>query len=301
MPHLSVSRLLLPGAVVLILNSAYLVAAPTASLWYYANVVAHPLLGIALALAVAPRVVRREWAVGPLAVAGAGVVGVGLLLGLVVLVRGATRQYEPILYAHIATSVAGAALLVVDTWRRATGAASRVWAVRGALVAIVAAGVAAPIVRTLLDDKWQQAYRIENPIRTPTSMEEEGAEPTSPFFPSSADTNTGDLIPSEFFLTSETCGRCHADIYDQWSSSAHHFSSFNNQWYRKSIEYMQDVVGTQPSKWCAGCHDHAVSSTGGSTSRPVSRSTRQRRKQVSGVHRVTRSCTWGARWGRATS
>ena len=38
----------------------------------------------------------------------------------------------------------------------------------------------------------------------------------------------------------------------------HHFSSFNNQWYRKSIEYMQDVVGTQPSKWCAGCHDHAV-------------------------------------------
>ena len=23
----------------------------------------------------------------------------------------------------------------------------------------------------------------------------------------------------------------------------HHFSSFNNQWYRKSIEYMQDVVG----------------------------------------------------------
>src|SRR5258707_10074838 len=38
----------------------------------------------------------------------------------------------------------------------------------------------------------------------------------------------------------------------------HHFSSFNNQWYRKSIEYMQDVVGPRPSKWCAGCHDHAV-------------------------------------------
>jgi hypothetical protein len=26
-------------------------------------------------------------------------------------------------------------------------------------------------------------------------------------------------------------------------SSAHHFSSFNNQWYRKSIEYMQSRVG----------------------------------------------------------
>ena len=53
-------------------------------------------------------------------------------------------------------------------------------------------------------------------------------------------------------------GRCHGDIYEQWNSSAHHFSSFNNQWYRKSIEYMQDVVGTEPSKFCAGCHDHAV-------------------------------------------
>ena len=38
----------------------------------------------------------------------------------------------------------------------------------------------------------------------------------------------------------------------------HHFSSFNNQWYRKSVEYMQDVDGVQPSKWCAGCHDPAL-------------------------------------------
>jgi hypothetical protein len=38
----------------------------------------------------------------------------------------------------------------------------------------------------------------------------------------------------------------------------HHFASFNNQFYRKSIEYMQSIKGTQPTKWCAGCHDHAV-------------------------------------------
>ncbi|HMB83851.1 MAG TPA: tetratricopeptide repeat protein, partial [Terriglobales bacterium] len=44
----------------------------------------------------------------------------------------------------------------------------------------------------------------------------------------------------------------------QWNSSAHHFSSFNNQWYRKAIEYMQDTIGTKPSKWCGGCHDPAV-------------------------------------------
>ena len=59
-------------------------------------------------------------------------------------------------------------------------------------------------------------------------------------------------------MTAEECGRCHKDIYDQWRSSAHRFSSFNNQWYRKAVEYMQDTVGTEPSKWCAGCHDHAM-------------------------------------------
>src|ERR1019366_3236600 len=59
-------------------------------------------------------------------------------------------------------------------------------------------------------------------------------------------------------MDSEACGNCHKDIYQQWKSSMHHFASFNNQFYRKSIEYMQDVVGTRSSKWCAGCHDHAV-------------------------------------------
>ncbi|MCB1019402.1 MAG: tetratricopeptide repeat protein, partial [Acidobacteria bacterium] len=86
-----------------------------------------------------------------------------------------------------------------------------------------------------------------------------GPRQASPFFPSSSNTNTGDYIPSDFFMESEACQECHSDIYDQWHSSAHHFSSFNNQFYRKSIEYMQDVTGgVESSKWCAACHDHAM-------------------------------------------
>jgi len=65
-------------------------------------------------------------------------------------------------------------------------------------------------------------------------------------------------IPAKYFMQSQACERCHSDIYKQWNSSAHHFSSFNNQWYRKSIEYMQDVAGVKSSKWCAGCHDPAL-------------------------------------------
>ena len=59
-------------------------------------------------------------------------------------------------------------------------------------------------------------------------------------------------------MDSATCGECHVDIYEQWQSSMHRFSSFNNQFYRKSIEYMQETAGVKASKWCAGCHDHAM-------------------------------------------
>ena len=252
------SSFLFPGFIALLLNTAYLVAAPNASLWYYLNVVAHPLLGLALALAAARMVARGEWPSRRLAVTGAAILCVGFVFGLVLLVMGATRQNGSIVAAHVTTSVVGALLLGVHLWRPSAGAGRRRWVVRTCLITAAVAAAAAPVMRAGLDARWRQTYRIENPVRPPASMEEEGAGRASPFFPSSADTTTGGLIQSSFFLTSETCGRCHQDIYEQWNSSAHHFSSFNNQWYRKSIEYMQDVVGTQPSKWCAGCHDHAV-------------------------------------------
>ncbi len=105
---------------------------------------------------------------------------------------------------------------------------------------------------------WRGSYRIVNPAMPPESQDFEGQGVHGDFFPSSVRTNTGGRLGSEFFMASQACQRCHSDIYDQWNSSAHHFSSFNNQWYRKSIEYMQDVDGVKPSRWCAGCHDPAL-------------------------------------------
>jgi tetratricopeptide (TPR) repeat protein len=89
-------------------------------------------------------------------------------------------------------------------------------------------------------------------------MNGEGDGPNGPFFPSSAQTAHSEKIPGSYFMESDACQRCHQDIYKQWYGSMHHFSSFNNQWYRKSIEYMQDVIGVKPSRWCAGCHDPAL-------------------------------------------
>ena len=253
-------RLLVAGFLVLLLNSAYLAALPSASLWYFANVALHPVLGLALAGAVGIALLRRRWTPPPICAAGLGVTAIGLLLGLGVMAVGATRAQRPILVAHVVVMIVGSALLAAHLWRVAaragSGAAMR--ALRAGLAVALLAAVAAPFVRSAADAEWRREHRIVNPTAPPATMQEEGAGPDSPFFPSSANTNVDGIIPADFFLTSETCGRCHKDIYDQWNASAHHFSSFNNQWYRKSIEYMQDVVGTEPSKWCAGCHDHAV-------------------------------------------
>ena len=83
-------------------------------------------------------------------------------------------------------------------------------------------------------ESWQTRSRIQNPTMPPDNMNAEGDGPEGAFFPSSAQVYGKQKIPSKFFMESDSCKRCHEDIYNQWFSSAHHFSSFNNQWYRKS-------------------------------------------------------------------
>ena len=110
-------RLLVAGFLVLLLNSAYLAALPSASLWYFANVALHPLLGLALAVVAAFVLLRRRWRPPPLCAAGLGVTAIGLLLGLGVMVVGATRAQRPILVAHVVVMVVGAVLLAAHLWR----------------------------------------------------------------------------------------------------------------------------------------------------------------------------------------
>ena len=208
-------------------NAAYVAAMPAASVFYIANVLLHLVLGTA-AVAWLVATARRSLRSVPLLIGG--------LLGGWLIFRGATSSHRGILWAHLALAVIGLALLK-PRWR-------------GGLV--VLAVVAAAVRLSPSPD------RIRNPHTAPLAMTGEGAGPKSPFWPSSARTNTGGLIPSDFFMDSQLCGECHRDIYDQWKSSMHHFASFNNQFYRASILHMQELSGTQGSKWCAGCHDHAV-------------------------------------------
>lgn len=142
--------------------------------------------------------------------------------------------------------------------------------------------------------------------------------PASPFFPSAATTTTGDYLPSRIitrddlqdtasfeadlerfgFIVStkigaESCDRCHPDIVEQWSRSAHRFASFNNPFYEATINDMRenatesnewveehiehfpetaDRVGMIKSKWCSACHDPALM-LAGKMNLPVDRRT----------------------------
>jgi tetratricopeptide (TPR) repeat protein len=247
--------ILAAGLVALGLNSLYLGARADAGLFYFANVALHVALGLATAVALAI-LGRRCWSTLPaLGRAAAAAFGTGTLLGTALLVTGTTRPFGALLYAHMAFMALGAVLTLVAL-HRASGLAlplgARPWVVLAAMLVLLSPGA-----RWLAD--WAPPpHRIINPALPPLSMEGEGQGAEGPFFPSSAETTRGGVIPSNFFMTAQECGRCHEEIYEQWRSSAHRFSSFNNQWYRKAVEYMQDTVGTRPSKWCAGCHDHAM-------------------------------------------
>ena len=248
------TRLLLVTAAVLVVNSGYLIAARDANLFHAAQILLHPVLGIAaLKLliwgwkAIGPAL-RRDplrpgfWITGSLLVA----------TGLALLAFGSQPATRPLLTIHLVAAVGFAALLV---WRRQLAAP----------LLLAAAIPAGALLRPFLPD----AGPVLNAGLPPATMADEAmGGAAGPFFPSSAETEHGGLIPEEFFLESDTCGRCHGDITHQWSESAHRFASFNNPWYRRSIEYMQSVVGVTPSKWCAGCHDHAVLFSG-QMDRPV--------------------------------
>lgn len=243
--------------VLLLINSGYLAAFATPSIFYMMNVLAHVVLGLVLG-AVFVRLLARGAVLRRGARAATVLLMLSGALGLVLFYVGALREHRWLLWAHIVTAAAGVAALLVSV-RRLARSAGGGWPVFNRwLQGVTAAMVLLALAGRLLDPFHARYAAIRNPAVTPASMEEEGGGPTSPFWPSSAKTKSGGLIPSDFFLESEKCGECHKDIYEQWRSSAHHFSSFNNQFYRKSIEHMQELSGTKGSRWCAGCHDHAM-------------------------------------------
>ncbi len=265
----------------LVANSAYVAAFGDPSLFYVANALLHPVLGIAAAALLVIVLVRRpQFLAGAEAVTapenpprlGGGrysmagklaavLLALAAVCGIYLAIVGMTRPHSLALYIHVSAAIAGVffLLIILRTHTRekcASLSQKRTW--RWAATVTVASAVFYVGVATYHRVHPNPQYLVRNPDSPPLTMGGEGAGAGSLMFPSSATTTDGKPITSQFFMDSESCKPCHADIYNQWESSMHHMASFNNQWYRKSIEYMQDVDGIKPSMWCAGCHDHAI-------------------------------------------
>ncbi|MGH9617837.1 MAG: hypothetical protein ACRD28_13950, partial [Acidobacteriaceae bacterium] len=233
-------RLLVALCVALAATAVYLYAFPTATLVYETAVALHIVFGSVFIVLVGPGIRKLLLGRSRLEQAGWIVLALGGIAGAILVYTGTRRQQWSILYAHEVVSMLAVAFLLAvwlgnRGWLRHGGikALLRV-ATCLALVAAVAAG--AWWLRTV---PWQREHAIQNPSMAPANQDAEGGGPKSPFFPSDAETYTGKVVPADYFLDSETCKTCHADIYRQWESSAHHYSSFNNQWYRQAIVYMQ--------------------------------------------------------------
>ncbi|MGH9432437.1 MAG: tetratricopeptide repeat protein [Terriglobia bacterium] len=252
-------------AVLLTLNAAYLAAFTTPDMFYVVNMLLHLGLGIAAIVLLVIFLVRNSaFFRGSLGMALGGSTLIAVALGVYLAFFGMTRPHSIELYCHVSFSVLALLLLVVKIRPRRQGNAAEssvfvpahIW--KWSFSLFIIAGVFYVGVVAYHHFDPNPNHFIRNPSTAPLSMDQEGGGKNSLVFPSSAQTADGKTIPSSFFEDSKACERCHADIYHQWYSSMHHYSSFNNQWYRKAIEYMQDTVGIKSSLWCGGCHDHAL-------------------------------------------
>ena len=258
--RLRAGRVVLILGLLLVANSAYIAAFGDPNLFYVANALLHPLLGLAAVVALVAYLFQRNSKLR-LTEPGMYFVYLSTGFGVFLAIVGMTRPHTLALYAHVGLAVGGLFFLLGHLGRLGRFAETRARFGRAyrtaAAVALASAAFyvsAAAYYRLRPDPEFQ----IQNPPLAPLNMDGEGGGPSSLLFPSSATTVDGKPIKSKFFMDSESCQKCHPDIYHQWSSSMHHFASFNNQWYRKSIEYMQDTIGIRSSMWCAGCHDHAL-------------------------------------------
>lgn len=251
-------KISLTAFLILLVNSAYLFSFGEPTLFYILNVLIHVVLGIVLLI---PFSIYLYKHLNNLSIVGkVGVIGliIGIISGGYLMIVGAITPYRWLLITHIVSISSGSILFCIHLLIYSDNITQFL---RKMIIGVIIFALFFPIGANVSQHFFpNQDYTVKNPAFPPTSMYEEGGGTTGNFFPASVETETGNLIPTDFFETSETCAAkgCHPDIYRQWNESAHHFSSFNNQWYRKSIIYMQEVNGIQPSKWCGGCHDPAI-------------------------------------------
>ncbi len=263
---------LLGGFGVLLVNSLflYLIEGSTAFL-YLSNVLLHIGLGtlftlpsvIFISLHLAKMPLRSNWrATLAGAVTGASLIAL-LSSGFGLVFLGSTWANSILLYIHVISVATASVGFVIHIslkdgiryrfleWGQAfKSGGTHLW--RHPLSMTLVAGLAVTLLVGLVP--WLQDRG---------SIYVEGSE-ENPLAASQAILAHEGYLSDDDLGRSESCGQegCHPDVVAQWEASAHRFSSFNNPYYRKSVEALVERAGNDPARWCASCHDPLVLYTG---------------------------------------
>ena len=245
-------RILLIPLGLIAANSIYIAAFTRDTSFFYVMLLLHLTLGVLIAvpffvfaLTHAKRMIRmwnKRAKYAGLAIFSMAVVCVST--GLFMTFKGATLNNRAVWLAHVCA--VPLALVAFILHRRAHVHKlqfRRLFAWGGAVaVFLVAMAIAA---------------KLEKPPRRIVNINGDTV-----FYPSSSETFDQGLLDARRLAANGYCRECHPDSFHEWERSAHRFSSFNNPFYRKSVELMADRVGRERTKWCSGCHDPVVLFTG---------------------------------------
>jgi tetratricopeptide (TPR) repeat protein len=77
--------------------------------------------------------------------------------------------------------------------------------------------------------------------------------PLNHFSPSNAQTEDGNLIPSEQFFTAKRCVSCHQETHAQWSESLHR-NAARAPFYLESVKILERQRGIEFTRHCESCH-----------------------------------------------
>ncbi len=245
-------RILLIPLGVMAANAIFLVAFTRDTAFFYAMLLLHLVLGVAIAipffffaLTHAKKMIRtwnRRAKYAGLSIFTLAVVCVSS--GLFLTFRGATIPNRFVWFAHVAASPLALVAFILHRRAHTHKLQFRRLYAWGVGVAIFLGAMAV-------------AAKLEKPPKRIVNVNGDTV-----FFPSSSETFDQGLLDGYKLAANEYCRECHPDSFHEWERSAHRFSSFNNPFYRKSVELMADEVGRERTKWCSGCHDPVVLFTG---------------------------------------
>ena len=163
---------------VLLVNTAYIAAFASPTVFYMGNVLFHLVLGLALSIAVIFLIanhadIRRSIS------AALALFLISFLAASYLVAAGNIREHRWVLWTHIATALLGVAALIPYARKQQRFRP----AFQIALAVLVLFPISTYLYRRVSPNPND---RIRNPPTAPLSMDGEGGGPKSPFFPSSA-------------------------------------------------------------------------------------------------------------------